>query len=129
MIAGLQKGHERASNGTKSAWQGHCAISPLELSDRLLECARRRSSFAAIGDAFERATGAVDTCLEQGLKGWKDHCRSVIDRGIDDSEILGRIAAGVFENRIEMKAIPACHFICLRIKALPSRHRQEGPRQ
>ena len=42
---------------------------------------------------------------------------------------LFEFAAGVFENRIEMKAIPACHFICLSIKALPNRHRQEGPRQ
>src|SRR6266540_1099012 len=52
MIAGFQKGHKRGGNSTKPAWQGHCAISPFELGDRLLECAGRRSSFATIGDAF-----------------------------------------------------------------------------
>ena len=37
--------------------------------------------------------------------------------------------ADVFQNRIWMKTIPACHFICLSIKPSPSPHRREGPRQ
>ena len=103
MVARLDEGEDRREARRSTGAEGNRAMAALDRRHRLLEGELRGRAGAAVGDLVVAVLRRRLMCRHGRI----EHGRGVIDRRVDDAEILLRRAPGMGQKRVGLAGLAA----------------------